>query len=1244
MVTLTHIKDKIQRLNNTRFQEMCDEILFRTQRKIKSFSRSGMALEVDETKAGTPDSYFLLKNNKYVFNEHTKDKKRGFSKLKSDFESCIDENKLDATVDDIQAINFCISFRISKQDTLALNSLCNDKDIILGLWDIDRLSRNILYENPDLGNQYLGIPLDKSQWVLLKSFVINYNKAGKSIAAPLDNPFYFRDKEIEQSLSSIEEHHLTILSGRPGIGKSKIAVELLQRIKSEDPAVVVWVNSFDSSSIIEDLASKISNEDKIVLFIDDAHRVSHFQQILKYLRHSSYENIKLIVTVRDYALSDFGQLVYEYDQNIININRLNNGQVTEIIKADPFNVMDQGIQQKILDLGQGNLRLILMLAGLQDISKSIGVLNDTAEAFDFYFNTLLEDAPFLRNQGIIKTMAVLSFFSSINLKNDNFIESMTNVFGISKDDFNQFINDLIRLELVSFHSEEVKVAEQNLGFYFFNKAFFKDNVLSFETLLNHFYPKYHSRFKDCVISANNNFGHTNVVEKIKPALLSFLISKRLPTAELIRFYQLFWFAIPENTLAFIVEHSLSGELEKEGGYDFKYETNDFAYETDPMLELVVCFIRDPTIYFTDAILASLEYVKRNRNRASELLHTLKEYISFGYSDWQSEYFKQRRTLEILLNGFKENKKLEKELFYELSKTFLKHSFRKAEPTYNDNTISLYTFSQQINTFIEQFRKDIWATAYDNFGEYPELTLSLLNSCASQHPDNNEDLMLFDVPFILRLIKEKLDPEGFKDCKYVHKQIWWFRRSNIDRREFDNLLNRFNCPQFEFYRALDFEYLFGIQRYENDLYNNHSKYAIAKIEEIESYLESNYVNKLAQFYTDYSDILFATDHKWSLRDQSFDIAVTYFFKKDEKYIQALLNLIIEDDNKINYSPYRSFKAVLGGPNISLLIYQTINQADYHGRTGWVLQFFELLTSQKVQKKLARNIMDWAHSINDHFSISFEALEPYLEYETKLFQKIIPILNLKLKEGMRIYMFGDFTSLLIDSMKDNFDILKEMYFLQDLSDTLFDIQGKAFLKMCEVDPSFLKNYFEYYYNITELKRPSRDGRDRFNLIWSNDELISRMSDVLDYIIEEEINFGISDHAAGNLFKNLDPVNKTKALGFLRSYFLKNTNNTQRLNVVMDIIHKNFPDQPSMFIKIHLIKNKNLAIFKKVRWIISQGIWSGDVIPELVRASRWESVLQTVNGLKDDIYLIPIKNFIIEEIERQKEYATYSRKWHR
>src|SRR6185295_1877055 len=79
---------------------------------------------------------------------------------------------------------------------------------------------------------------------------------------------------------------------------------------------------------------------------------------------------------------------------------------------------------------------------------------------------------------------------------------------------------LDKLELVEIQFDHVKIPEQNLSTYFFYKAFVKDNLLSFEILLNNYFDSNTNRFKETVIPANNTFGSQRVMDKLQPDLKS----------------------------------------------------------------------------------------------------------------------------------------------------------------------------------------------------------------------------------------------------------------------------------------------------------------------------------------------------------------------------------------------------------------------------------------------------------------------------------------------------------------------------------------------------------------------------------------------------------------------------------------------------------------------------------------------------------------------------------------------------
>lgn len=1229
MSQISEITTKIIALNSTLFQEMCDEIVLRENPNYKDFGRSGKAIGKEETKPGTPDSYILLSNDKYVFIESTKDNSKG--KLKGDFDKCINFEKTGISKDRIQTIAFCVSYKLSPAQSNELNNLCNQHNITMDLWSIDRLSRNILYQNPDLGNKYLDIPLDKSQWVRLKSFIDNYNSAGKQISTPLDNPFFHREKEIDSITESIKNHHLTIVSGVSGSGKSKIVVEILNRIERES-SVQIWVNSFDSDSITEDLIGKLSQERDTVLFIDDAHRVSHFQQILRFLKNSNYKKVKLIVTVRDYAEKDFNKHIFDYDTNTIKVDRLSDTEITDILKSEPFGISEYDVIRKILKISQGNIRLCLMLVRIHEVYQDIDSLNDVGKVFDFYFNTFLYDSDDLNDPDVIRIMAFLTFFGFTDMYSEDFVNRLK-IMNIEQEMFYQKIGLLNKMELVSIYNDEIKVVEQNLGIYFFDKAFFKLDLLSFTDLLENYFTIFLERFKDCIISVNNNFSHENLVKKTKHPLIQYANQQ---DSDLNKFFELFWFIIPDKALEYIFELSTLGTPIKVREYNFQnYDNRISADENSDFFKLVIPFLKRPTIYLKNTIQASFEYVRRNPKTSQELISIFREYLSIKSSDVQYGFYRQSTLLEVILDGISNNRQLEKEVFYPVGIELLKHTFQNVRFEY-DNTFYLDHYTPK-NSSIKEIRETVWKTLYDNFNDYPNLSIELMMSCARMHPDNSKELMSFDIERILTIISKKLNPNVFEHCRYVHEQIWWCRRCKVDHKLFDELLQEYVCDTFELYQILDRSKINKSRRFEIDERLPHLEYKKLKNEEIQLFIIDKYIEDVEQLYYDYECIKKSSEKGLG---HSFDVGVSAIYDSDIHKGNQLLEFILERGNVINYIPYWPFGNMLDKEAEAITIFEIISRINYSLKTIVLLVYFERLQVESLFQVNSQRIEAWAEGIqsNESFSIYFDALIKYTKYEQRLFEKILPILTEKIVNGTRVFI-GELSDEFINSLKSKIDILKSFYLVQDICSYQFDYDNYIFKKICEIDSNFLLEYFKIFYDISshydvpEFKSKHENYRDNYSFIWDSPVLIVLMSNVLDLVIEKEYYLGINDHKIGIFFENLSSPTKEKAVSFLKDYMRLKTNSPKHLNAVMDVINKKFPNLQEEFIKYHLSINKSKNVFEQVYWIYSQGIWSGNDNPALIRSKRWKKVIEYINSMDDELSLIPIKNLINEKIEYYK-----------
>ena len=71
MSRLQTIENALANINESVFQELCDSFLILKNENYRIFSRVGSQSGKQKTTKGTPDTFFLLPNGKYVFIEYS---------------------------------------------------------------------------------------------------------------------------------------------------------------------------------------------------------------------------------------------------------------------------------------------------------------------------------------------------------------------------------------------------------------------------------------------------------------------------------------------------------------------------------------------------------------------------------------------------------------------------------------------------------------------------------------------------------------------------------------------------------------------------------------------------------------------------------------------------------------------------------------------------------------------------------------------------------------------------------------------------------------------------------------------------------------------------------------------------------------------------------------------------------------------------------------------------------------------
>lgn len=1234
MSRLQAIENALSSINQAAFQELCDSFLALRNSNYSAFSRTGSQSGKQKTVKGTPDTFLLLPNGKYIFVEYSTNITAGIKKLEDDIKKCIDTSKTGIPINQIAEIILCVNFNITTAEIQTLRNLLAKTRIRLTVYTLDSLSIELHLNHRDLTHEYLGLALDTGQIVSIKKFIAEYNRASKGISTPLNNTFLHRDEELKELKEAILQNDFIILTGAPGIGKTKLALEGITNFLSGNLTFGAYCVSYKHHTLLEDLYQYFDAEKDYILFVDDANRIDAFSQITGFYRGTRKGKLKIIITVRDYAFQEIGILCQEFSPRRLDLAKFTDEQIIDIIKAQPFEILNQDYHKEIVRIADGNPRLAIMTALLSKAHQNIYVLHDVSDLFENYFSTFIKDDGEFAKALNIKCLGLIAFFYTIPYKNREITSSILNNFGIDYSAFIDVIDKLDKLELVEIQFEHVKIPEQNLSTYFFYKAFIKDNLLSFETLLSKYFDSNSNRFKDCVIPANNTFGVNNVMDKLQPFLQNHWKGIKFEEEKAFKFLSTFWYYMQSESLEFIFNITDALPTATTLKYDVTYDNNAFSYDKNDVIELLGEFLRFPN-NLKDVIELGFEYTKKKPEHLPEWIHKIREQLTFDREDQiQYRFARQIILFQILLGGLNKGDSLFTTVFYELSKTFLSFKFHHTKGGRNH---AFYWYDYPIPNIpaIQDFRQRIWNAVELNFDKNPEESINLLLSYSSVSPDVTKEIMEFDIPFLIEIIENHLSKDSFEYCRYVQDQIRWCKRNSVSHPSFSSLAHKFTNPTYKIFLKIDWDRLRDKEMYEFDDYREYEKLKEAEIRG--SFVFKN-VAEVIEFYNIFTFLKKAAKNEWNY-NTTLDYVIDENCSKNFELGCLLLIEVIERNNEANYIPRIVFRNHLKTAEQAKRIWEIVQQQEFHYKGLWELSFYDYIDDSLITKEYVQALVHTVSSMNEANTIHFDRLQRFLTLEPNLFQIILrTIVEKNEKEDTRLQVWMDFFSTHFDQLGDDIELIKKAYLQQDKIHNHFDYEGRGFLNILKKDSKFIVEYVNSLYSDKHLGISS----DHKNLafVWQVENIEETLKSVFDLIIEKEPYFGILDHFCNSFFRNLQGETKERAKNFLISYCKTNFSNANTMNVIIDIVRHSMKEIFEEILLLFLSLNQDRETFSKIWWRGNGTSGTGNVILADIEMADWRNILSIVEKSTLGIKLIPIKKYLNE----QMEYCQKSGDWER
>jgi len=879
-----------------------------------------------------------------------------------------------------------------------------------------------------------------------------------------------------------------------------------------------------------------------------------------------------------------------------------------------------------------------MTALLAKAEQNIYALSDVSELFEKYFSTFIKDEGEFANDTNIKCLGIIAFFYTIPYKDKEITSHILEHFSIEYTDFIDAIDKLDKLELIEIQFDHVKIPEQNLSTYFFYKAFIKDDLLSFSILLERYFETNRDRFRDCVIPANNTFGPQNVMEKLQPFLQNHWKSIQHQEKKALNFLATFWFYMQTETLEYIYNLIMSMPLKSSTDYEVVHDNKLTSYEKNDIIEILGQFLRYPS-NLKNAIELGFEYVRKKPELYQEWLNKLTEQLTFDREDEIRYRFERQKILfQVILDGLNNNDSLLSKSFYELSKTFLSFKFSQTRSGRN-NSVYFYDYPLPNTPLIHDIRRDIWDAIDTHFEKNPEESLQVLQSYANVTPNVVEDIMEYDVPFVIKIIRNHLSNESFEHCKFVQDQLRWFKRNNISNRSFDSLAGTFTNSTYEIFQIIDWDRLRDKESYE---FNDYREYEKLKEMEIRNAFIFNDEDEIKDFHQSFSYIknFVKIGKEWGYIN-SLDYIIDENFKVNFDLGCHLIREVIIDGNKIEYVPRVVFKNQLQTTESADIIWDILKDHDFNQKENWELSYYDNLEDSLISEAHIDNLMATFKKINTSNTILFHRLEKFLSIDKNLFNKLLRIVVNRIEnEDVKLFLWSDFFNAHFENLGDDIELIKKAYMQQDNIHGHFDYQGAGFLKILKKDTNFLLEYIKSYYVDNDFGI-SKDNKD-FTFVWKVDGIEKILYEVFDLISEKEPFFGISDHFCNGFFRNLKEDTKEQAKQFLFQYCEINYKDTKKINIVVDVIRNSLNEYFDELLLFFLNLNQDVEIFSNISWrgTSTSGI-GNDVILADIEMADWKKIQSIVEKSDLGIKLIPIKQYLNDQIERCQRSGDWERK---
>ena len=1065
MATIHAIKTNIKQMGAGEFQNLCDSFLFE-EGYWKEITSHGSQPGTKKTTKGTPDTYFRNNNGKYVLTEYTTQDDRLFAKIKDDIEKCLDKDYVKVAISEIEEIIYIhTSSRLNAEQDKELHDLCLPYGITLCLISIDTLAETLYQRYPRLVRDFLGLTIDTAQVQTVDDYVKQYNAS--ILAAPLDIPFLFREKELKAISTAFESRDVVVLKGSAGNGKTRLALHFAKGYASEHGMMLYCIHD-NGLKLFDDLRTYLVSPGKYFIVADDANELSELKHVLQYATDAIPDvTVKILVTVRDYAYKkiyrDIAGLVR---CETVEVGTMTDEEITTLLK-DNLGILNPLYHKRIISIARGNVRLAVLAGKLACASNDLQAIEDATQLYEYYYQSIMNALCDEDDKKLFICAGIIAFLKRMRIDHLDSYQNLLVLANISQIDFEAATHRLHRFEIINiFQDKAVVFADQCLGNYLIKYVFCDRKFINLQDVIEIGFTTFKEQTIQMINMLVSIFNNDALESQVIEAAKNVWKKLQQNDSPLFDDYVQSFYPINPTEALFLFKKRIDNMARVELSADqIDTETgkNDQTIE-DPILPALgrLSYSEQGDI----ALDLFFEYYYKRPDLYMRFYQAFKRDLSINATAMAHEYRPQMLFFQKLRAYSDEWRRSSfTVLFWEVAKESLKFIYSPVESE-EGNRLTVYHISLELSDSIKTYRNLIWESMLEvcAINEQEKYALELFRDYGSSIEKSSTPVMIYDQAHIVHVLDQLQLSKSLEVGLVAEHLIEIYDFQQIDRAMFDKYL-QIDAMQLYQIVAGPGGYILHKhpereQRHSEDLAKyalNMSYQDIEQLIELAVVLNSNDTRHYRFFHG-----LLVVFQNLALNSDLYKHAVVCYLRNNTPgrvYIGILIELLFKTMD-------------------AKLVWTLINEYDYDEKATWQYIYYHEVPDESITQAILDDLLafyksDLATKTRNTSFREILFLKKYTGLDPDIFVHVAEILlhNDAVNETCIHRYFSDVLSNatpheFIGYFHSNIKILEDIYIKTSLFDgSNIDYNGAYLKELCCLDCEFLDTYLTQV-----LDRPS------------------------------------------------------------------------------------------------------------------------------------------------------------------------------